>query len=161
MTQLREQSTMLVDTLRMSEKDLLRIMVSLAAGGATKPAVEQDANLICVANYPRLVMRLRDQLTGVWTTFLVKPRLVHEHGLAFLHGGYVHRDVRGAILLRDSAGLPTQLSVTIASCRHLTGRLHEAVATFERRIDLNQYQFADGSVLSQPGAWCEAHASAQ
>jgi hypothetical protein len=45
----------------------------------------------------------------------------------------------------------------VMACRHLTGRLHEAVATFERRLDLTQFQFADGSLLNQPVMWSEAH----
>ena len=158
MTQLRDQSTMLVDTLRMTDRDLLRVLAALAGSGA-KAGAEADArSAVAVANYPRVVLRLRDQLTGVWTAFLVKPRVIHEHGLTFLHGGYVHKDVRGAVLLRDAAGLPTQITVAIMACRHLTGRLHEAVATFERNLDLGQFQFADGSLLNQPASWNEAHA---
>jgi hypothetical protein len=154
MAQLREPTTALMDTLRMSEKELLRVLAQLA--DAVTPRKEADVKSAAVLNYPRALVRLRDQVSGAWTTYLVKPRLIHEHGLAFLHGSYVHKDVRGAILLRDASGRPTQISVNVVACRHLVGRLHEVVATFERQLILDQFQLADGTLLSQPGTWCEA-----
>lgn len=155
MPEVREPTNLVMDTLRMSERDLLRVLGQLAGAATDSPRGAENSCTV-VANYPRAVMRLRDQTTGAWTTYLVKPRTIHEHGMTFLHGSYVHRGVRSDVLLRDATGQAAQLGGTVAMCRHVCGRIHEVVTTFERPIDLRSFKFADGSTLSKPAMWHDA-----
>jgi hypothetical protein len=155
MTQVREPSSLLVDTLRMSERELLRMLGQLA-GGTGDAARNIEHTCTVVMNYPRAVMRLRDRTMGAWNTYVVKPRAVHEHAMTFLHGSYVHRGVRSDVLLRDAHGRPVQLGGTVVMCRHVCGRVHEVVTTFDNPIDLRSFRFSDGSALSQPALWHDA-----
>jgi len=132
-------SNAIIDTLRIPDRDLLRVLAFLSAkdGGSLKEAI---------ANLPRMLVRICHQ-TGNCNTYLVKPRDIHRHGICFLHGAFVHTGAQCSVLLRTREGDPTQLAARVIRCRHVVGRIHEIVATFETAIEMKEFQFAGALTL--------------
>lgn len=150
---MQDNSNVIVDTLRVPERDLYRVLVFLAArdkSQQTQPKMPAGAGKptpLCVPNFARMLVRICHQADNC-TTYLVKPRDVHRNGIIFLHGAFVHNGARCAVLLRTRNGKPVQLDAGIVSCRHVTGRIHELVAKFDAPIRMDDYQIAGGSPLT-------------
>lgn len=145
MRQTPDQSAVVIDALRLNDRELSAIMArATEREGDAAQAVRRNGG--GRDDLPRMLVRICHQ-RGNCTTYLVKPRDVHEHGMVFLHGSYVHEGAACFALLRDRAGRPTQLPATIFRCRHIFGRVHELVAVFDRPICTEEYQFADGTLL--------------
>jgi hypothetical protein len=150
MTVSRQQITQIIDTLRMSDRDLGRVLSSpgepaTLANASVSRTREPQAS---AAALPRMPVRLRRHESGPWIVYLVRPRHVNRHAITFLHGGFVHRGVQCDLLLRDRSGKAVQLLAAIASCRHVHGRVHEVTAMFAFPIDVDQFQFPDGSSIT-------------
>jgi hypothetical protein len=151
----------IVDTLRLSDRDLLRMVkihLKPAAGGSPVAAANEtppiDPNLM--AALPRMLMRMHDGVAHRWTTFLVKPCDIHSNGVVCLHGAFVHNGAKCAVLLRTTGGSPVQIPATVLHCHHLTGRLHQLVATFDEPVRLAHFCLADGVSIESALSACRA-----
>jgi len=148
-TGMRDNSNVIVDTLRIADRELHRVLVFLAmrdkslqampksSAGGGKPAP------LAVPNHPRMLVRICHQADNC-TTYLVKPREMQSSGISFLHGAFVHNGARCAVLLRTSKGKPVQLDAGVINCSHVTGRIHEIAVKFDAPIRMDDYQFASG-----------------
>jgi hypothetical protein len=144
-------SRAIVDTLRLSDRELLRLAVARATPIDQLDATERADRLSPLppaANLPRMLMRIQDPTCNQWTTYLVKPCDFHDHGLVVLHGAFVYEGVRCALLLRHRNGQPAQLPATVLRCCNVGGRVYQLVATFEAAISLDEYIFADGASIN-------------
>ena len=142
----------IVDTLRLSDRELLRLAAARATPIDHSDAAERAdplSPLPPAANLPRLLMRIQDPTCNQWTTYLVKPCDIHPHGLVALHGAFVYDGVRCAVLLRHRNGQPAQLPATVLRCCNVAGRVYQLVATFEAAISLDEYIFADGAAIHE------------
>ena len=147
MTYTRDQpATTIVDTLRMTDKDLQRVLAMLPMSSETSS--RGGVSRMLLANLPRMLARIQARDTGGWITHVIKPREVHGQGMRFLFGAFVHEGVRCAVLLRDQDGKPVQLAGQVHTCRHLHGRIHEISAIFDRPISPENYQYPDGSPVA-------------
>lgn len=158
MRETTEQPLVIVDTLRSPDRDLLDVLAKLAAkdaeaGGSAASLRRKTSGT--VLDLPRMLIRVCHQL-GHCHTYLIKPRDIHSNGIVFLHGSYVHDGAKCALYLRSHDGKPAQIAATILRCRHVSGRVHELVAVFDRAIQLHEYSFADGSPM--PGVAQPQHA---
>jgi hypothetical protein len=152
------QSANVVDALRLNDRELAAITARLPDRESDAPGKVRRNSGTGRDDLPRMLVRICHQ-RGACTTYLVKPRDVHEHGIVFLHGSYVHDGAVCFVILRDREGRPTQLSATVFRCRHISGRVHELVAVFDRPIRVDEYQFADGAPLPARGSGHESTAS--
>ena len=150
MRELTGQTTTVIDALRLNDRELAAIMARDAqrvadnATSAKRPGMVRD-------DLPRMIVRICHQ-RGNCTTYLVKPRDIHEHGMIFLHGSFVHEGAACFAILRDGAGRPTQIPATAFRCRHISGRVHELVAVFDRPIHRANYLYTDGTPVSAVSA---------
>ena len=148
MTNNREQANVIVDSLRMSERDLMRLLAQIVArdGARTETNNARRADLERAitesTGLPRTLVRICHP-RGNCTTYLVKPRDIHTDGFVFLHGAFVHLGAECSMLVRARAGQPTQLSAKVIDCRHVSGRVHEVVASFDQPIRLEDYMLGD------------------
>lgn len=77
---------------------------------------------------------------GTLSRYLVTARNLSSGGIAFLHGGFLHKNTRCRIQLRRLGGTAEDAVVgAVTNCRHVEGRVHEVSIKFERRIDPMQY----------------------
>lgn len=137
----------IVDTLRMTDKDLQRVLSLLPPGmeASDRSTLTARGGMV---NLPRMVARLQCREGGGWITHLIKPREIHPHGVRFYFGQFIHQQVRCSLLLRDRHGQPVQLAAVVTSCRHLNGRVHEVTARFDRPIAREDYQYPDGTPVA-------------
>lgn len=70
---------------------------------------------------------------------LVCTRNISAGGLAFLHGGYVHRGSRCTVLLPTLDGRRQALVGTVAGGRLVEGRIHEFGVAFEQKVDPSRF----------------------
>ena len=153
MTTLRDQANGIVDSLRMSERDLMRLLAQLVAresadsqSPARQAAVERS--ITDSSGLPRTLARICHP-RGNCTTYLVKPRDIHADGIVFLHGAFVHTGAECSFLVRTRTGQPTQLASSVLSCRHVTGRIHEIAAKFDQPVRLEDYMFFDRAPMAE------------
>jgi len=150
MTNNREQTNVIVDSLRMSERDLMRLLAQIVAreGGSARveasnaQRAELERAITESAGLPRTLVRICHP-RGNCTTYLVKPRDIHTDGFVFLHGAFVHIGAECSMLVRACDARPTQLSAKVIACRHVTGRIHEIVARFDQPVRLEDYVWCD------------------
>ncbi len=60
-------------------------------------------------------------------------------GVAFLHGGFVHKNSKCVVQLISTHGAWENVPGTVAGCEHVQGLIHEVRIRFEREIDVGQY----------------------
>jgi hypothetical protein len=145
-----DPSAHIIDALRLNERELAAIVARWSdREAAAAPNVRRTTR--SERDLPRILVRICHQ-RGNCTTYIVKPRDIHEHGLVILHGSYVHEGAACFVILRDRDGQPTQLAATVFGCRHVSGRVHELVCVFNRPVRLREYQFADGTPLAPNGS---------
>lgn len=154
MSAAHEPSNTILDNIRLPDRELLAILNTLSAADRAKhkPNTNGDAphrnGHSAVRNLPRLLMHICQNESSNCLTYLVKPRDIHSEGVVFLHGAFVHAKAHCAMLLRTRDGRPTQVSAKIMNCRHVSGRIHELVAVFDRPIKIEEFMFADGTTLT-------------
>jgi hypothetical protein len=138
-----DQSNVIVDSLRLNDRELAAVLAR-SNDGAESP---QQGALGRNEDLPRTLVRICHE-RGNCTTFLVKPRRVHDHGMIFLHGSYVHKGALCAVLVRTAEGAPAQIPAAVFRCRHLSGRVHEVTAVFDAPVRLRDFRCADGTPLT-------------
>lgn len=76
---------------------------------------------------------------GGVSRLLVCGRNISTGGLAFMHGGYLHKGSRCRLALRQTDGDLRPMSAHVANCRLIEGALHEIGIAFDERIDPNEF----------------------
>lgn len=140
------QATNIIDALRLNDRELAALMARSFDREADTASSVRRSNRYGIDDLPRMLVHICHQ-RGQCTTYLVKPRDIHNHGVVFLHGSFVHEGATCFIILRDRSGRPTQLSATVFRCRHISGRVHEVVTVFDKPICVDEYSFPDGTRL--------------
>ncbi len=147
----REPTKVIVDCLRMNDRELAPMLVALARLDRTGVPGRTPVTNVAIpserstSNLPRVLVHLCQPDSTGCTTYLVKPRDLHEEGISFLHGAFVHNNARCTLLLRTANSEPTQIPARVINCRHVAGRIHELVAIFDQPVKLDEFQYPDGT----------------
>ena len=75
--------------------------------------------------------------------FLVCSRNISPQGISLIHGGYLHADSRCEIGLANLWGATETVFGTLATCRHLTGAVHDLDVEFDVPVDLRHFIASD------------------
>ena len=157
---MRDSPKPIVDTIRMSDRDLLRLLAAVDAQHAGGHGGAGHAGILkAPVNLPRVLVQVTDAGTHASHIFLVKLRNIHEHGLVFIHGAFIYENSRCNVLLRSTDSKPVQLHATVVRCNYIAGRLYEVAAAFKQPISLQSYCFADGAPLVAALRADDEHAS--
>jgi len=71
--------------------------------------------------------------------FYVVPRNLSECGIAFLHGGFVHHGSQVSVQLITLHGTWRDVDGDVATCRFISGKLHEIGVEFASHIEPAEY----------------------
>ncbi len=71
--------------------------------------------------------------------FLVCSRSISPQGISLIHGGYLHADTRCEVSLATLWGATEMVFGTLATCRHLTGAVHDLDVEFDEPVDLRHF----------------------
>lgn len=77
--------------------------------------------------------------------YLVFTRNLTANGIAFVHGGYLHRGTRCKIMLPTIWGGEEPTRGVVLWTRHVTGMIHEVAIRFEKPIELWRFIESDES----------------
>ncbi len=109
--------------------------MAVAPSGPEVRRVERFAYLVpCGIN-----VRVKQPGGSDWQHFLIRPRNLSRHGIAFFHGGYLHNDTYCEVSLRKRDGSVTACPGHVVHCRFIAGRVHEIGLRFQTPIDVRQY----------------------
>jgi len=76
---------------------------------------------------------------GGISRYLATPRNISAGGLAFLHGGFLHKASKCRVELVRLDGKAIRLVGQVAACRHVEGLVHEVGLKFEQVIDPSHF----------------------
>ena len=71
--------------------------------------------------------------------FRAVPRNLSSHGIAFLHGGFLHAGKPCAIAMGTVDGDRVCNKGWVSTCRHVAALIHEIVVLFDDPIELDRY----------------------
>jgi len=135
------------DTLRMSQKDIQRLVEDLERGSSQEGAGTHRQSRRWKMRPQRVIVTLVGQ-TGQRLNLLVIPRNLSQGGMGFICGNYLHIDSQCFITFRTLGGKGTVVPATVRRCRHVEGRLHEIGVEFAERIDPRNFMIdTDGQLL--------------
>ncbi|MFO0973297.1 MAG: response regulator [Phycisphaerae bacterium] len=71
--------------------------------------------------------------------FRVPTRQISAQHLVFLHASFIHERTRCVVELITTHNMWQAAEGTIVTCRHISGRVHEAVVRFAREINVSKF----------------------
>jgi hypothetical protein len=89
-----------------------------------------------------LVVRVQ-QPGGTRALFSVTPRDMSLSGIGFFHASYIHPGTQCIMMMRTLKGQGVSIPGTVVRCRHVSGRIHEVGALFEKEIDVEAFVVPD------------------
>ncbi|MEX0775532.1 MAG: hypothetical protein WD042_07435 [Phycisphaeraceae bacterium] len=72
-------------------------------------------------------------------TFVVPPRNLSAHGLAFLHGSYIYPGCRCELILPRLDRKGQKVAGTVRGCRHINGTIHEVAVIFDQPVQTENF----------------------
>jgi hypothetical protein len=119
-------------------------MARQRAGGA----VERRRHVrIPLEDHFPLLMRVEQE----GATFIaVRARDLSSSGLGFFHVAYMHPGTNATFIMKGLRGEVATVKGTITRCSHVSGRVHEVGAVFERGIRVEVFVSADTPDMVTP-----------
>jgi len=132
------------DLIRMSDagrRELLnRVEIDGAEAGEARGKDQQDKRRDRRWSYrDRSIAVAVEHLAGGVSRYLTTPRNISAGGLAFLHGGYLHKGSKCRVDLVRLDGKTVSLVGHVAACRHVEGTVHEIGLKFDQIVDPAQF----------------------
>lgn len=131
----RSNQPQIVDTLRISDNEVATVLNQLDQQRIDKPDETRDNRRVNLRLGPGLIVQVH-QPGGTTANFLVRPRNISEKGLAFIHGGFLHRDSLCTVLLNTKGTGRIKVDGRVVRCRHIRANLHEIGLQLVEEIDL-------------------------
>lgn len=126
-----------VDTLRISETEAAAILNQLDDQQIQKSDDLRDNRRVTLRLGPGLVIEVH-QPGGTSSKFLVRPRNISRTGLAFIHGGFLHKDTMCNVLFNTRSAGRVNVRGRVVRCRHIRGNLHEIGLKLLDELDLGK-----------------------
>ena len=82
-----------------------------------------------------LVVHMQQPGFSTPVPFLVPTRNISASGLAFLHGGFVHKGTRCLVQLITSYGTWTNVMASVVRCAFIEGNVHEVAIKFDSEVN--------------------------
>lgn len=135
------------DTLRMSPKDIQRLVEDLERRGSQEVAGTHRQSRRWKMRSQRVIVTLVGQM-GQRLNILVIPRNLSQGGMGFICGNYLHIGSSCFVTFRSLGGKGVVVQASVRRCKHVEGRLHEIGVEFGEQIDPRNYMIdTDGQHL--------------
>lgn len=126
-----------VDYTRLSDSDLHGLWKELDRTASLRPnnRREHERHEYHIRNVPVTVVHE----AGGEAKFLVHARNISCGGMAFLHGGFLHKGATCRVVLPTNDGNSKLVMGRIVACRHVLRNVHEVSVQFHDKIDVERF----------------------
>lgn len=137
------QREQVFDTLRLSSKELTRIVEELESRANNVQAGVHRSSRRWAMQSQKVIVTLVGP-GNQRMHFLVAPRNLSQGGMAFLSGNYLHVGSQCFMTLRSVEGKGVVIPAKVRRCQHLENRLHDVGVEFDQRIDPRNFMINTG-----------------
>lgn len=133
-----ERTLQSTDSLKLAPAELRRMLDQLNRQGGGAPCKRQR-RLRVPFERSDIILECNGGV-GRMARFRVQSRNISSHGIAVLHGQFMHMHRPCVVEIPAmSAGLTIRVNARVERCRFVAGRIHEVAITFAKPIDLSMF----------------------
>jgi len=126
-------------SLRLSDVEVERLLSELnQQSSQDKNKNKRRSERVPIPNDVSIVLQMLHPGGGV-DKFIVRGRNVSDHGVALLHGTFIHTDTKCMVTFRKADGESVQLDGIVRRCRYLSGGAHEVGIMFKSAFPMCEF----------------------
>lgn len=126
-----------IQTLHLNDRDKAKLLWAIEQTSQQEASEHKRRLRIGCSNHEAVLTLKSD--SGGQTQLAVLARNLSRHGIALVHGRYVHPDTRGSVAVESKNGAIHEIPCVVRHVRHVQGMVHELGVVFDEPIELSDF----------------------